>query len=149
MSSQPAAQISAEDREFQAWLEAEYRQLKADEDLIHNREIHEWILSRWEQDSPKMWAKLQRLGLTDKMAFYCQQQMWQMRDDLLEAGYPITDAREVAERETLMLEPETEEPDDSDLPFALQDVPQNLKDRYREQMAQLNELEEPELTPTD
>lgn len=148
MSSQPAAQISAEDREFQAWLEAEYRQLKAEE-VSETIPLRDWILARWKQDSPKMWARLERLGLTHKMAFYCQEQMWRMQDELLKAGYPITDAREVAERETLMLEPETEEPDDSDLPYALQDVPQNLKDRYREQMAQLNDPEQPELTPID
>ena len=38
--------------------------------------------------------------------------MWTERAALLAAGYPVTDARETAEREQLMLEPETEPADE-------------------------------------
>lgn len=36
----------------------------------------------------------------------CQERMWRASKDYREAGYPVTDAREQAERHHLMLEPE-------------------------------------------
>jgi hypothetical protein len=55
-----------------------------------------------------MWGRLERAGMTDKLAFVVQQRMWEEQDRLIEAGLPYTDAREIAERENLMMEPEEE-----------------------------------------
>lgn len=90
-------------------IEAEYRRYKASEDLIHNRELHQRILSTWQQTSPRMWANLEAQELADKMAFVAQERMWRRADELMKSGLPVTDAREQAEREELMLEPESEQ----------------------------------------
>lgn len=136
-----------------ASIDAEYRRygsakLKADENRTHNQVMHQRILSLWEQHSPQMWSNLQAQGLTDKMAFVAQQRMWDREKELLSQGFPITDAREIAEQEELLLEPETPMQDDSDLPIVLQDSPQNLKDRYREAMRRLDE-ESADVTPVN
>lgn len=117
---------------FKAQIEADYRRMKAEE-VLHNLDLHQYILETWERDSPRMWASLTAQGLTEKFAFVQQERMWRREDELLKAGYPITDAREEAWRDHLMLEPEPSIPDDSDLPEILQDAPQNLKDRWRRQ----------------
>ena len=90
-------------------IELEYRRLVADEDTIQNNMLHKYILETWERDSPKMYAKFKKAGMLDKIAYVMQQRMWAMKEDLMRAGYPMTDAREQAEREMLMLEPEQSE----------------------------------------
>jgi hypothetical protein len=91
-----------------AAIEAEYRRYKTEE-VLHNTEMQKRILASWKQESPKMWTNLQAQGLTDKMAFVAQERMWRRKDELIKAGYPVTDAREQAEREELMLDPENED----------------------------------------
>lgn len=76
------------------------------EDVIHNREMHHQILATWKRDSPQMTKRLRNLQVLDDMAFVCQERMWQANDDYRASGMPPTDAREIAEREHLMLEPE-------------------------------------------
>ena len=82
------------------------RQKYEDEGVIHNREIHQQILSTWKRDSPEMAKRLKNLQVLDDMAFVCQERMWQAKDDYQASGISPTDAREIAEREHLMLEPE-------------------------------------------
>jgi hypothetical protein len=121
-----------------AAIEAEFRRLKQD-GVMETIPLRDRILATWQKDSPRMWANLQSQGLTEKMAFVVQARMWQRQDELMKAGLPMTDAREEAEREELLLEPETQEPDDSDLPTTLQDAPPYLKSQWREQMALLSD----------
>lgn len=109
------------------------------EETTHNQELHKQILATWRRDSPKMTAELERLKVLDDAAFVSQIRMWRQMDEYLKGGMPVTDAREQAEQEHLLLTPEEPEQDDSDLPPELQDGPQHLKDRWREQMTQLNE----------
>lgn len=106
MSKQPLSLKAIAD------LKAEYRRLKDDENHLHNNLMHQSILRTWEQDSPAMWERLTRLGIADEMAFVAQAKMWDRSKELREAGMPMTDAREQAEREHLMLEPESQEPED-------------------------------------
>ena len=82
------------------------RQKYEDEGVIHNREIHQQILSTWKRDSPEMAKRLKNLQVLDDMAFVCQERMWQANDDYRASGMPPTDVRETAEKEHLMLEPE-------------------------------------------
>lgn len=77
------------------------------EDVIHNREMHHQILATWKRDSPEMTKRLRDLQVLDDMAFVCQERMWQANDDYRASGMPPTDARETAEKEHLMLEPES------------------------------------------
>ncbi|WP_379544535.1 hypothetical protein [Psychrobacter sp. R86515] len=77
------------------------------EDVIHNREMHHQILATWKRDSPQMTKRLRSLQVLDEMAFVCQERMWQANDDYRASGMSPTDARETAEKEHLMLEPES------------------------------------------
>ena len=90
-----------------ASIDAEYRRYKANEELIHNKDLHQRILTSWEQDSPRMWSSLMAQGLTEKLAFVVQERMWRRQDELMQAGMPVTDAREQAERDELLMEPES------------------------------------------
>lgn len=115
-------------------IRREYARLKEADDLagpLHP--MLETILKTWEQGSPKMWANLQRLMLTEQLAQVLLARMYERSKQLRQAGLPVTDAREQAEREILMLEPE--EPEEvSDSPLAeLEDVLQES----RQMLAQL------------
>lgn len=124
-----------------ASIEAEYLRYKA-EDVSETIPLRDRILASWERDSPKMWASLQDLGLTKKMAFVVQERMWRRKDELMKLGFPVTDAREMAEREELFLEPEPQERDNRELPTELQDASPYTKDLWRRMTAHLNTLEE-------
>lgn len=87
-----------------------------DEDVLHNREIHQRILDAWRQDSPKMTKQLTDLGILDDMAYVSQERMWRAAEAYRRGGLPPTDAREQAERDHLMLEPEEQEPSEPRIP---------------------------------
>lgn len=89
-------------------IKAERKQYEAEE-VIHNPDLHQQILEAWRRDSPKMVARLEKQGILDDLAFVCQERMWRAAKDNRRAGYPVTDAREQAERDHLMLEPEEPE----------------------------------------
>lgn len=94
---------------FAAAIRKEYQALRGDESVMHNREMHRRILETWRLHSPKMWQSLQQINLAVPLAFVLQQRMWQESKRLREAGMPAPDAREQAERNHLMLEPEAQE----------------------------------------
>ena len=77
-----------------------------DEGVIHNREMHHQILATWKRNSPQMTKRLKNMQVLEDMAFVSQERMWQAKDDYQASGISPTDAREIAEREHLMLEPE-------------------------------------------
>ena len=89
-------------------IKAERKQYQAEE-VIHNPDLHRQILETWRRDSPKMVARLEKHGILDDLAFVCQERMWRAAKDNRKAGLPVTDAREQAERDHLMLEPEEPE----------------------------------------
>lgn len=120
--------------EWKRQIELEYRQLMDDEDTIQNNMLHQSILETWKRDSPKMYARFKKAGMEEKVAFVMQQRMWAMMDQLMAAGYPVTDAREQAERETLMLEPEESEEEQE-----AENVLAELDQLLRESRQMLNE----------
>lgn len=89
-------------------IKAEHQRLMDDEEHLHNNLMHDRIREVWQRDSPKMWARLSMAGLTTPLAYVLQARMWDRQAELIRGGMPVTDAREVAERELLMLEPEAE-----------------------------------------
>lgn len=95
-------------------IRAEYKRLTEDEMTLHNSGMHQRILDTWREGSPKMWANLVKHNLTEELAFVLQERMWNRQKELMKAGYPVTDAREVAEREELMLEPEKGEDENTE-----------------------------------
>ena len=116
----------AMDRAYVAAIRKEYEALKADETVMHNRDLHQHVLQTWKRNSPKMWWRLTKANLTNALAYVLQERMWQETDRLLRAGLPMTDAREIAEREHLMLEPE--EPESAPRPNSLAEVEQAMAD---------------------
>lgn len=102
-------------------IRSEAKRLDEDEEHLHNNVLHRSILATWERESPEMWRRLQQHQLADPLAKVLQARMWARKKDLMESGLPVTDAREQAERETLMLEPEAEAgsrlPDEESLPL--------------------------------
>ena len=86
-------------------IKAEYQKY-LDEGAEITIPLHQRILATWKADSPAMYLRLRTQGVLEAMAFVCQQRMWQECDRLERSGMPMTDAREQAEREHLMLEPE-------------------------------------------
>ena len=94
-----------------AWalkIRKEAAALEADEDQLHNNVMHKMILQTWQAHSPTMWARLEAIKLADPLARVLQAQMWARKKELMLAGLPVTDAREEAEKETLMLVPEAD-----------------------------------------
>lgn len=89
-------------------IKSERKQYEAEE-VIHNPDLHQQILEAWRRDSPKMVARLEKQGILEDLAFVCQERMWRAAKDNRKAGLPVTDAREQAERDHLMLEPEEPE----------------------------------------
>lgn len=86
-------------------IKQEHKRLQADEDVMHNQELHRRILATWKETNPELLASLQREGMADALAYVLQQRMWTEQDELMAAGLPVTDAREQAERNNLMLDP--------------------------------------------
>lgn len=100
------------------WIKAitlEHRQRVKDENTIHNKILHQYILDTWQRDSPRMWARLLQANLTERLAYVLQQRMWDRAKELRQGGMSVTDAREIAEREELILEPEESAEESSDM----------------------------------
>ena len=96
-------------REWANGIRAKYKALTEDEEHLHNNLMQEHILATWKRDSPVMWKNLTQLMLTGPLAYVVQAEMWARKKELMQAGLPVTDAREQAEKETLMLEPEADQ----------------------------------------
>lgn len=90
-------------------IKAEHQKYLDNEETLHNQALHERILKTWQQTNPKMYLRLRTQGVLEAMAYVCQQKMWEEQARLMKGGMPVTDAREQAERENLMLEPETQQ----------------------------------------
>jgi hypothetical protein len=97
------------DKKFREWVDSQFREMKADEDLLHNKDLHRRILSDWKANRTEMYRDLQRQLLTEKLAFVLQEQMWRESDSLQKGGMPLTDAQEQAEANWLMLGPDQSE----------------------------------------
>ena len=87
-------------------IKAEHQKYLDNEETLHNQNLHQRILATWKAESPAMYLRLRTQGVLEAMAFVCQQRMWEQQAQLMKAGMPVTDAREQAERDQLMLEPE-------------------------------------------
>lgn len=90
-------------------IRAEYQQMvESGEEYGPRHPMMEHLLERWENGSPKLWRNLKRMDLVQPLAQVLLHRMYQRMTELERAGMPPTDAREQAEREILMLEPEQE-----------------------------------------
>ena len=94
-------------------IKAEYQKYLDDEQTLHNKQMHARILATWKANSPRMYLRLRTQGVLDPLAFVCQQRMWEESDQLEKSGMAVTDAREQAERDNLMLEPESQSENES------------------------------------
>jgi len=69
------------------------------------------MLEYWKESRPKMWARLRKLGAhaAEDYALILNTRMWDAAKEYERAGMPLTDARQEAEKEWLLLEPEADE----------------------------------------
>ena len=88
-------------------IKAEHQKYLDNEETLHNQDLHQRILKTWQVDSPKMYLRLRTQGVLEAAAYVAQQLMWTEQALLIKGGMPVTDAREQAERNHLMLEPES------------------------------------------
>ena len=95
-------------RQWMLAIKTEAARLDADEEHLHNNLLHKEILAQWKEHSPAMWKRLEAVNLAEPLAKVLQARMWDRQEELLRGGMPVTDAREQAEKEHLMLEPEAE-----------------------------------------
>lgn len=90
------------------------RQQYEQEGVIHNKILHKQILATWLRDSPQMHARLQKQKVLEDLAYVSQERMWRQMRAYQDGGMAMTDAKEQAEREHLMLEPEALEQPEAD-----------------------------------
>lgn len=92
-----------------------------------NLVMNDWIKDVWERDSPRFWKQLTGVSASfpGELATVLQAEMRCMERELMRGGMYYTDAREMAERETLMLEPEDQY--DEELEMWTPDLPLPLK----------------------
>lgn len=91
-------------------IRAEHQQMvETGEEFGPKHPMMEHLLERWESGSPKLWRNLKRMDLVEPLAQVLLSRMYQRMTELERSGMPPTDAREQAEREILMLEPEQEQ----------------------------------------
>ena len=91
-----------------AWVKNRAQEIRRSEEVL-NLQLQEKILKTWAQLRPKMMLRLRLQVIADDLAVVLQAAMWAAVDRYEKAGMPPTDARETAEREWLMLEPEADE----------------------------------------
>ena len=96
-------------------IRTEVAEIEEKRDPPINNPRNQEILRYWEANRPKMLAELRHLGLPAlTLATYLQAKMATAAHEYLMGGMPPTDAREQAEQEWLLMEPEDEEDADSE-----------------------------------
>lgn len=91
-------------------IRAEHQQMvESGEEFGPRHPMMEHLLARWENGSQRLWLNLKRMNLVQPLAQVLLHRMYQRMTELERSGMPPTDAREQAEREILMLEPEQEQ----------------------------------------
>jgi hypothetical protein len=93
---------------FKKWVLREHARLKAKEETL-NLELRARMLKSWELERPKMYARLKSQGIVEQTADVLQAKMWQAEEKYQAGGMPYPDSKEQAEREWLLLEPESED----------------------------------------
>jgi len=91
-----------------AQIKARASEIREQETPI-NLDLNRRILKAWEALRPVMWRRLKMAGTAEDLALVVQVAMWDAVEQYERSGMPPTDAREQAEREWLMMEPEEEE----------------------------------------
>jgi hypothetical protein len=105
----PTAEEIEAEKAFKRETELLYRKMRADPDNRHNTVLHRQIRETWQAHSPKIWAKLTRLGMTTSFAFVCQERMREQQSSLIRGGMNYSDAKYMA-WERLLMTPEAEYP---------------------------------------
>ena len=90
------------------WVKQRAQGIRGSEEIL-NLNLHARMLKSWRLTRPKMMFRLRLQGIADDLAVVLQAAMWDAVDRYEKAGMSPTDARETAEREWLMLEPEADE----------------------------------------
>lgn len=91
-----------------ARIKAEAERILASEEItdLHNWILHERIVTAWQMYQEEMWRELWELGVGKAFAVVQQNRMWREYDLLVASGMQPSEARQIAEREHLMLAPD-------------------------------------------
>ena len=103
-----AQQKRQSNTKFKAWVVKESRRL-ADDVMPMGGETQRQMLESWKLYRPKMWAQLNRLGIAKELAHVLDEKCQESIRKNLAGGMYSTDAREEAEKDWLLLEPEESE----------------------------------------
>lgn len=104
------------DLKFKTWVLTESRHLSTDWPPGSPRE--KALLKHWATHRPRMLAALHAQGIAAALAHVLEDRAYKALRENLKAGMPPTDAREQAERDWLIQEPEAEEDEDPTAPLA-------------------------------
>ena len=103
-----AQQKRQSDTKFKAWVTKESRRL-SDYVMPMGGPTQSQMLEFWKLHRPKMWVQLNRLGIAKELAHVLDEKCQEAIRKNLAAGMYSTDAREEAEKDWLLLEPEESE----------------------------------------
>jgi len=103
------------DYSFRAWVKTTARKIRKTEGRGAIQQ-QAYMLAYWQEYRPRMWANLKKLGAhaAEDYALVLNTRMWDSAKVYERAGMPPTDARQEAEKEWLLLEPEEEETEDNE-----------------------------------
>lgn len=108
MEPRQVEQEQEDDKQFQAWVRKESRRL-SQKTGAPGGPMQSRMLEYWELYRPLMWARLQKMGIAKELAHVLDEKCEEAIRKNLAAGMYSTDAREEAEKDWLLLEPEEDE----------------------------------------
>ena len=103
-----AQQKRQSDKKSKAWVLKESTRL-SDDVMPMGSPTQRQMLKFWKLYRPKMWMQLNRLVIAKELAHVLDEKYQEAIDKNLAAGMYVTDAREEAEKDWLLLEPEESE----------------------------------------
>lgn len=94
-----------QDREQVTWVNQQVAEY-AHRGLVPGAAEEADAVKDWRHNRPKMYQRLQRLGIVEKLAFVLSQKCQETMNQYVTSGMPPTDAREQAVKDWMMLGPE-------------------------------------------
>lgn len=102
-----------EEKTFRQWVMKESNRLSETVNPMGGP-TQKRMLAYWKQNRPEMWERLLRMGIAKELAHVLDEKCEETIRKNLKAGMYLTDAREQAEQDWLLLEPENEEEPESE-----------------------------------
>lgn len=97
-----------EEKTFKQWVVKESRRLSETVNPPGSPN-QRMMLAYWKQNRPEMWNRLQSMGIAKELAHVLDEKCQETIEKNIKAGMYVTDAREHAEQDWLLLEPEEDD----------------------------------------